>query len=243
MEAGCVSKAGGTGSGQRRQFHLPTYLSSTPTSVRPRSRDGHRTYRVPSRSLHERCASPTQETVDSTAEIQRADLALPHRQHSPPHRFQRSPRLRIPRHISQQFRSPILPVRPRLFPSARTSMLMPEASVNKHHRSIFLQHQVRRPGQIASMKPKPVTEPVHDSPDCDFWTRIRSLHARHHGAPFSRRAPIGHAASLLEIPVFPTEPRAPDDWRQHTISHPAERLVVIGTNQSLPSKPRDSRRG
>jgi hypothetical protein len=88
-------------------------------------------------------------------------FALPDYYNTPATALERRPYSPIPHPVALKFRLPkgTMSFRQR---AALTAMAVPETSVHKYHGAMAQQNQVRRPGQIASMKAKAKPEFMRD---------------------------------------------------------------------------------
>jgi hypothetical protein len=74
-------------------------------------------------------------------------------------------------------------------------MTMPEASVDKHDRSVLGQHNVRPAGKVLSVEDKAKTVAVQPSPNNQFGPSIDASDAAHHLATLGARENISHGKS------------------------------------------------
>ena len=142
--------------------------------------------------------------TNSLAQIRRANLALPDREHPPSHPLQCSSGPGITFSVPPELWHPIRSIRLWLTLPPTTTVPMPEAPMDEHHRPMLRQHHIRCSWKVPTMKAEAVPQPVHRPPYDHFRPRIRGPHPRHEGAPFLARAPIPQRPSPLTHLKTPT---------------------------------------
>lgn len=86
----------------------------------------------------------------------------------------------VARDIRCQFVPPECLVARRGSGKSATRVLMPKASVNKYHRLVPRENQIRPAGQLPAMKAETQALPVQKGTDSALRQRVLPLDARHH---------------------------------------------------------------
>ena len=99
-------------------------------------------------------------------------FTLPDLNHAPARLLEFLPGINIPPDVPGEFGNPVFLVRCRHFGKPASSMLVPETPMNEDHRSVFWENQIRRAGQIATMKSESKTETMQNPPHSPFWGSV-----------------------------------------------------------------------
>ena len=81
-------------------------------------------------------------------------------------------------------------------------MTMPKTSVNKNHRLIFLQNNIRRPWELSIINAKPETTREKILPHYHLRLRILPLYRRHIPAPLLRCLYVCHIITSFYYPFI-----------------------------------------
>lgn len=148
------------------------------------------------------------------------DLAFPDDNHAPP----KGPKLfsgaLVAGDVSSKLRLPEVASGLGHDFAVTTSVTMPVAAVNKDYCIVLGQHDVRFPGELLSVQPEPITEPMHSPSNDQFGlcvlsadpghvetALLRCENVRHQLMPESFRKPYTDAAILDAMSggtAFPT---------------------------------------
>jgi hypothetical protein len=107
-------------------------------------------------------------------------LALPDDQRVPAILFQLPQHERVPRLVVRKLVSPEFDVGLGRICKATPLMAVPKAAMDKDNLAATGENEIGRSGQIATVQPEAITEPVSNLPDNKLWPRVPASDSAHH---------------------------------------------------------------